>query len=198
MGTLSKDEKTMQLQGYVRVTNNSGEDYENAQTRLIVGKVNILDQTRTLAQRKHAYGSPAPQEHIRWRSSGSKSRRKFKKIAESEVDVILDFEFQAEKDIKKEIVAMFKAAGFKDVQPYEEASGPGLGIHEMGGARMGHSSKTSILNKHNQVHTVKNVYVTDGAFMTSSNCVNPSLTYMAFTARAANHAAEQIKTGRFS
>ncbi len=107
-------------------------------------------------------------------------------------------ELNMRKDIKKEIVAMFKAAGFKDVQPYEEASGPGLGIHEMGGARMGHNPKTSILNKNNQIHEVSNVYVTDGAFMTSSSCVNPSLTYMAFTARAANHAAEQFKAGKFS
>jgi choline dehydrogenase-like flavoprotein len=107
-------------------------------------------------------------------------------------------ELNMRKDIKKEIVAMFKAAGFEDVQPYEESSGPGLGIHEMGGARMGHSPKTSVLNKHNQVHGVPNVYVTDGAFMTSSNCVNPSLTYMAFTARAANHAANQLKTSNFS
>ncbi|MBQ4913578.1 GMC family oxidoreductase [Maribacter sp. MMG018] len=107
-------------------------------------------------------------------------------------------EYNMRKDIKKEIVKMFKAAGFKDVQPYEESSGPGLGIHEMGGARMGHSPKTSIVNKHNQVHTVPNVYVTDGAFMSSSSCVNPSLTYMAFTARAANHAAKALKTGKFS
>ncbi len=107
-------------------------------------------------------------------------------------------EYTMREDIKKEIVAMFKAAGFKDVKAYDEKTGPGLGIHEMGGARMGHSPKTSILNKNNQVHTVPNVYVTDGAFMTSSNCVNPSLTYMAFTARAANHAAQQIKTGKFS
>ncbi len=68
----------------------------------------------------------------------------------------------------------------------------------MGGARMGHDPKTSILNKNNQVHLVPNVYVTDGAFMTSSNCVNPSLTYMAFTARAANHATKQLKAGKFS
>jgi len=107
-------------------------------------------------------------------------------------------ELKMRVDIKTEIVAMFKAAGFKDVNAYEEPSGPGLGIHEMGGARMGHSAKTSILNKHNQVHTVPNVYVTDGAFMTSSSCVNPSLTYMAFTARAANHAAEQFKAGKFA
>ena len=63
---------------------------------------------------------------------------------------------------------------------------------------MGHSAKTSILNKHNQVHAVPNVYVTDGAFMASSNCVNPSLTYMAFTARAADHAVKQFKAGKFA
>ncbi len=107
-------------------------------------------------------------------------------------------EFRMREDIKKEIVSMFKTAGFKDVQEYDEPSGPGLGIHEMGGARMGRDPKTSILNKNNQVHSVPNVYVTDGAFMTSSSCVNPSLTYMAFTARAANHAAKAIKTGKFS
>ena len=100
--------------------------------------------------------------------------------------------------IKEEAVAMLKAAGFKDVKPYDRETGPGLGIHEMGGARMGHDPKTSVLNKHNQVHGVPNVYVTDGAFMTSASCVNPSLTYMAFTARAANHAAEQFKQHKFS
>jgi len=91
-------------------------------------------------------------------------------------------EYRMREDIKAEIVNMFK----------------GLGIHEMGGARMGHSPKTSVLNKNNQIHAVPNVYVTDGAFMTSSSCVNPSLTYMAFTARAADHAAKQFKAGKFS
>lgn len=107
-------------------------------------------------------------------------------------------EYKMREDIKKEIVEMFKTAGFKDVNAYDQETGPGLGIHEMGGARMGHSPKTSIINKNNQVHLVPNVYVTDGAFMSSSSCVNPSLTYMAFTARAANHAAEQLKAGKFS
>ncbi len=107
-------------------------------------------------------------------------------------------EYRMREDIKSEIVAMFKAAGFKDVQSYDETTGPGLGIHEMGGARMGHDPKTSILNKDNQIHSVPNVYVTDGAFMTSSSCVNPSLTYMAFTARAANHAANAFNLGKFS
>ncbi|MEX0272813.1 MAG: GMC oxidoreductase [Flavobacteriaceae bacterium] len=107
-------------------------------------------------------------------------------------------EFQMRQDIIEEILKMFQAAGFKNVQPYEESYSPGLGIHEMGGARMGHDPKTSVLNKHNQIHAVPNVYVTDGAFMSSSSCVNPSLTYMAFTARAASHAAQQLKAGAFS
>ncbi|WP_108423892.1 GMC oxidoreductase [Flagellimonas amoyensis] len=107
-------------------------------------------------------------------------------------------EYKMREAIKEEATAMLKAAGFRNVTAYDRETGPGLGIHEMGGARMGHDPKTSILNKHNQLHDVPNVYVTDGAFMTSANCVNPSLTYMAFTARAANHAAQQFKQHKFS
>lgn len=107
-------------------------------------------------------------------------------------------EYHMRESIITEIVAMFKAAGFKDVNPFEESYAPGLGIHEMGGARMGRDPKTSVLNGNNQIHAVRNVYVTDGAFMASSGCVNPSLTYMAFTARAAKHAAKQFKSGKFS
>ena len=69
----------------------------------------------------------------------------------------------------------------------------GKGIHEMGTARMGRDPKTSVLNKYNQIHSVKNVFVTDGAFMTSSGTQNPSLTYMAFTARAVDHAVSELK-----
>jgi choline dehydrogenase-like flavoprotein len=69
----------------------------------------------------------------------------------------------------------------------------GRGIHEMGTARMGHDAKTSVLNKFNQVWDAPNVFVTDGAFMVSASCVNPSLTYMAFTARAADHAVSELK-----
>ena len=72
---------------------------------------------------------------------------------------------------------------------------PGRGIHEMGTARMGNDPKTSVLNKWNQVWDAKNVFVTDGACMTSASCVNPSLTYMALTARAANFAVEALKKG---
>lgn len=107
-------------------------------------------------------------------------------------------EYQMREAIKREATAMLKAAGFRDVYPYDNKTGPGLGIHEMGGARMGWNPRTSVTNKHNQLHAVPNVYMTDGSFMTSASCVNPSLTYMAFTARAANHAAEQFKKGAFS
>ncbi|GMN06567.1 GMC family oxidoreductase [Croceitalea sp. MTPC5] len=107
-------------------------------------------------------------------------------------------EYKMREAIKEEAVAMLKAANFENIEPYDKETGPGLGIHEMGGARMGWNPRTSVVNKHNQVHDVPNIYVTDGAFMTSAACVNPSLTYMAFTARAANHAAEQFKLGKFA
>jgi len=107
-------------------------------------------------------------------------------------------ELNMRKDMQAQAIAMLERAGYNDVTGYDNDVGPGAAIHEMGGARMGHSAKNSIVNKHNQVHLVKNVYVTDGAFMSSSSCVNPSLTYMAFTARAANHAAEAFKAGKFS
>ncbi|MEL6303658.1 MAG: GMC family oxidoreductase, partial [Bacteroidota bacterium] len=102
------------------------------------------------------------------------------------------------KAIIEEAVSMFTKAGFKNVTPYENSTGPGLGIHEMGGARMGSNSKTSVVDRNNSLHDVKNVFVTDGAFMTSASCVNPSLTYMAFTARAANFAAQAFKNQNFS
>ncbi|WP_299313783.1 GMC family oxidoreductase [uncultured Aquimarina sp.] len=102
-------------------------------------------------------------------------------------------ELEMRKDMIKEAMNMLKQAGFNDVQPWDDIGAPGLGIHEMGTARMGKDPKTSVLNGNNQIHAVPNVYVTDGAFMTSASCVNPSLTYMAFTARAAEHAAKQLQ-----
>lgn len=106
-------------------------------------------------------------------------------------------EFKMRKDMASDAAEMLEAAGFKNVNSYDRPSqhGLGLGIHEMGTARMGKDPKTSVLNKNNQVHACKNVFVTDGSFMTSANCVNPSLTYMAFTARAANFAVEEMKKG---
>ncbi len=102
-------------------------------------------------------------------------------------------EYEMRKDMVQQAVEMLEKAGYDDVKPWDDPGAPGLGIHEMGTARMGYDPKTSVCNKHNQLHAVPNVYVTDGAFMTSASCVNPSLTYMAFSARAANHAAQQLK-----
>jgi choline dehydrogenase-like flavoprotein len=99
------------------------------------------------------------------------------------------------EDYKNSAAEMMEAAGFKNVKTWEGPDNIGLGIHEMGTARMGKDPKTSVLNKWNQVHEAPNVFVTDGACMTSSACQNPSLTYMAITARAADHAISELKKG---
>jgi len=104
-------------------------------------------------------------------------------------------EFKMREDMKNDAAEMFEAMGLKNVTTFDDPGGPGLGIHEMGTARMGRDPNTSVLNGWNQVHSVPNVFVTDGSFMTSAACQNPSLTYMAFSARAANYAAEQLKKG---
>ena len=88
---------------------------------------------------------------------------------------------------------MLEAAGIKNVNGRDGDGTLGRGIHEMGTARMGKDSKTSVLNAHNQVWDCMNVFVTDGACMTSAACQNPSLTYMALTARAANYAVNELK-----
>ena len=105
-------------------------------------------------------------------------------------------ELKMRKDIVKELVAMFEAAGVKDITTWDsDKYAIGQGIHEMGTARMGRDPKTSVLNGHNQVWDAPNVFVTDGAAMTSAACQNPSLTYMAMTARAADFAVSQLKKG---
>ena len=102
-------------------------------------------------------------------------------------------ELALNKQIQEDAVEMLEKVGLKDVIGFDNKHEPGYGIHEMGTARMGRDPKTSVLNATNQIHAVKNVFVTDGACMTSNSCVNPSLTYMAITARAANHAVEELK-----
>lgn len=96
------------------------------------------------------------------------------------------------KDMAEAAAEMLEAAGCRNVRTFDSNSYPGLGIHEMGTARMGRDPASSVLNKYNQIHAVRNVYVTDGSFMASSACQNPSLTYMAFTARAADHAVKAL------
>ena len=99
------------------------------------------------------------------------------------------------RDYFAQLSEMFTLAGFKDIKTTDSKAAPGLDIHEMGGVRMGHDPKTSLLNKWNQLHHCSNVFVTDGACMTSTSTQNPSLTYMALTARAAHHAADELKKG---
>jgi choline dehydrogenase-like flavoprotein len=113
---------------------------------------------------------------------------------------VLDFdcelkenELKMRKDMLNDAVEMLEAAGAKNIQSGDSNPYLGRGIHEMGTARMGKDPKTSVLNKYNQVWDAPNVFVTDGAFMASAACQNPSLTYMAFTARAADHAVNELK-----
>jgi choline dehydrogenase-like flavoprotein len=96
-------------------------------------------------------------------------------------------------DMMNDMAETLEAAGVKNVRTYDAGSWPGMGIHEMGTARMGRDPKTSVLNSHNQVWDAPNVFVTDGSGMVSAACVNPSLTYMALTARAADFAVNELK-----
>jgi choline dehydrogenase-like flavoprotein len=97
------------------------------------------------------------------------------------------------RDFLTQSTAMLEKAGCKNVEPYDTQQPPGLDIHEMGGCRMGKDPKTSLLNAWNQLHSCKNVFVTDGACMTSTGNQSPSILYMALTARAARHAVDEMK-----
>lgn len=106
---------------------------------------------------------------------------------------IRDNEKKMRLDMARDAKEMLESSGLKEVTSYDNGAYLGMAIHEMGTARMGRDPKTSVLNAHNQVHVVKNVFMTDGACMTSAACVNPSLTYMALTARAADFAVSELK-----
>ena len=102
-------------------------------------------------------------------------------------------EMAMQQDMAQSAAEMLEVAGFKRISPYVNTSFPGNANHEMGTARMGRDPKTSVLNAFNQMHQVKNVFITDGSCMTSSSCVNPSLTYMALTARACDYAVKELQ-----
>jgi choline dehydrogenase-like flavoprotein len=118
-----------------------------------------------------AWGVPAARIEVRWS----------------------DNERAMEKDMAATMAEMLDAAGFKDVRPYDGMNPPGHCIHEMGGARMSRTAQTGVLNGWNQAWDVKNLFVTDGSCMASTACQNPSITYMALTARAAAHAVAAMK-----
>lgn len=114
--------------------------------------------------------------------------------------VVFDAEFRENErkmriDMMEDAREMLETAGLKNVRTFDNESYPGTAIHEMGTARMGRDPETSVLNEWNQVHAAKNVFLTDGACMTSASCVNPSLTFMALTARAADFAVAELKRG---
>jgi choline dehydrogenase-like flavoprotein len=104
-------------------------------------------------------------------------------------------EYALRKDMSITAAEMLAAAGARNIEPFTDDYPPGFSIHEMGTARMGRDPKMSVLNSFNQAHDVKNLFITDGGAMVSSSCVNPSLTYMALTARACDYAVKQLKTG---
>jgi len=106
-----------------------------------------------------------------------------------------DNELALRKDMSISAAEMLAAAGANNIEPFIGDDPPGFAIHEMGTARMGRDPKTSVLNAYNRAHDVKNLFITDGGAMVSSACVNPSLTYMALTARACDHAVQQMKRG---
>lgn len=139
-----------------------------------------------------AFGEMLPHHDNRIYLSKDKKDKWGLPVLEMDVE-IKENEIAMRKDMKDDAVEMFERAGLKNVRGYEGDYAPGMGIHEMGGARMGRDPKTSVTNKFNQVWDAPNVFMTDGACMTSASCVNPSLTYMALTARAANYAVEELK-----
>jgi choline dehydrogenase-like flavoprotein len=111
----------------------------------------------------------------------------------------VDYDENDEKmiaDFLEQATSMLKKFGCDDIVSHDTRQAPGLDIHEMGGVRMGKNPDDSLLNAHNQLHLCKNVFVTDGACMTSTGNQSPSILYMALTARAANYAAEEFKNGR--
>jgi choline dehydrogenase-like flavoprotein len=120
-----------------------------------------------------AWGIPTLKIHCEWREN----------------------ELALRKDMSITSAEMLSAAGARDIEPFMDDDPPGFSVHEMGTARMGRDPKTSVLNSHNQAHDVRNLFITDGGAMVSSSCVNPSLTYMALTARACDYAVQQIKKG---
>ena len=115
-----------------------------------------------------------------------------------QINIDVDYDANDEKminDFFGQFTEMFTKAGFKNIKINDNHRRPGNDIHEMGGVRMGKDPKTSLLNKWNQLHQCKNVFVSDGACMTSTSTQNPSLTFMAISARAANYAINEIKKG---
>ncbi len=142
----------------------------------------------------HMMGETIPKEE----STVSLDESKVDEWGIPQLKIDLDYDENDEKmilDFFEQLTEMYENAGFTNIKTRDTKQAPGLDVHEMGGVRMGKDPKTSLLNKWNQLHACKNVYITDGACMTSTGTQNPSLTYMALTARACDYAVKESKKG---
>ncbi|BFM07229.1 GMC family oxidoreductase [Halioxenophilus aromaticivorans] len=195
---LSNDEDLGFVRGYGFQTNTSRSSWIGSFNAPGIG----AEYKNNLTQPKHwtfyvgGFGECLPQKRNKLYLTNKKDRFGVPQVA-------FDFEWSDNekamaKDIKqqaKDIVTKAGASFSVEFGDDENLSTPGAAIHEMGTARMGHNPNQSVLNKYNQAHDINNLFITDGSFMASSACVNPSLTYMAFTARACDYAVKQLKSG---
>ncbi|WP_270087977.1 GMC oxidoreductase [Sphingobacterium sp. SYP-B4668] len=159
-------------------------------------KTALLDQSKWSNWRVHSHmmAETIPKESNRVWLDGAETDKWGVPLLHISIDYS-DDDWQRRTDYYEQMTAMYEAAGFSNIKTADDHRRPGNDIHEMGGARMGNDVKTSLLNKWNQMHLCKNVYVTDGACMTSTATQNPTLTYMALTARAVDHAVKALKNG---
>jgi len=190
------DDKREYLRGFGYQGGASRENWERDIRELAIGEKlkGILTEAGRWKMGITAFGECLPYEDNRmWLNHDKRDKW-------GQPTVVFDCEFKENemamrKDMKQDAVEMLEKAGFKDIDTFDDIGGMGLGIHEMGTARMGHDPESSVLNKWNQLHACQNVFVTDGSCMTSSASQNPSLTYMALTARAADYAVKELNKG---
>ena len=162
---------------------NIGEELKNSYTEAGEWRVSMMMQGETI---------PKESNHVRLSKDQTDKWGMPLLITSIDYD---DNDIKLKDDFLQVASEMLEVAGYKDIKQRDSKQAPGLDIHEMGGARMGNDPKTSLLDKWNALHHCKNVFVTDGASMVSTSTQNPSLTFMALTARAANHAIEELKKG---
>lgn len=162
---------------------NIGEELKNSYTEAGEWRVSMMMQGETI---------PKESNHVRLSQDQTDKWGMPLLITSIDYD---DNDIKLKDDFLQVASEMLEVAGCTDIKQRDSKQAPGLDIHEMGGARMGNDPKTSLLDKWNALHHCKNVFVTDGASMVSTSTQNPSLTFMALTARAANHAIEELKKG---
>lgn len=180
------------LRGYAATFNGARYDYTDHSGFGLSLKENLAKSNLSgWKAGSHMMGETLPKKE----SSITLNRNKTDNWGMPLINISIDYDDNDEKMIKdfhEQMSDMYQKAGFTNIQTHDSHQAPGLDIHEMGGVRMGNDAKTSLLNKYNQLHHCKNVFVTDGACMTSTSTQNPSLTYMAITARAVDYAVSEI------